>query len=82
MNKIALITTLLFSSALIACTNPNGTVSDQSVGTVVGGVGGAVVGSAFGGGTGRLLATGAGAVGGALVGNSVGKSMDRNNGNQ
>ncbi len=72
---------LVMLALATGCTNPNGTISDQSVGTVVGGAGGALLGSQFGGGTGRLLATGVGAVGGAVVGNSVGKSMDHSNGN-
>ncbi len=82
MKNFLIISTAIAAAFLMGCTNPNGTISDQSVGTVVGAGGGALLGSAVGGGTGRLLATGVGAVGGAVVGNSVGQSMDRSNGNQ
>jgi len=80
--KHTAIVSVLVLGMLTGCTNPNGTISSQSIGTVAGGAGGALLGSAFGGGTGKLLAVGAGAVGGALVGNSVGKTIDRDNGNQ
>ena len=49
----------------------------ETAGTVIGGVGGAVVGSQFGKGTGRLAATAAGTLLGAWIGNEVGKSLDR-----
>ncbi len=48
----------------------------EQTGTVVGGVGGALIGSQFGGGTGRLV--GVGALAGALIGGEIGRSLDAN----
>ena len=49
----------------------------ETAGTVIGGVGGAVLGSQVGHGSTRLVATAAGTLLGAWIGNSVGKSLDR-----
>jgi len=63
--------------ALSACqTDPNSPFNKQNIGTVLGGVGGAVIGSQFGGGTGRLVATVIGAGAGAFLGNQLGRSLD------
>lgn len=48
----------------------------QTGGTIVGGAGGGLLGSQFGSGTGKLVATALGAVAGAWLGNEVGKSLD------
>lgn len=48
-----------------------------SAGTLLGGIGGAVIGSQFGGGTGQIAATAAGTLLGALIGSEIGKSLDR-----
>lgn len=78
------ISLILVGTMLTGCNPPppgagqdTGGISKQDIGTVLGGVGGAVAGSAFGRGNGRLLATGAGAVLGGLAGNSIGKSLDK-----
>lgn len=63
---------LVASLSMLGCSN----MSKQDVGTVSGGVVGGLLGSQFGGGTGKLLAIGVGTLGGALIGGSVGKSMD------
>jgi surface antigen len=49
----------------------------QSVGTLVGAAAGGLVGSQFGGGTGKLAATGAGVLLGGLLGSETGRSLDR-----
>jgi surface antigen len=49
----------------------------QTAGVVVGGVGGAVIGSQFGHGTTQLAATAAGTLIGAWIGSEVGKSLDK-----
>jgi len=49
----------------------------QSMGTIGGALAGGLAGSQFGGGSGRLWATGAGVLLGALVGNNIGRSLDR-----
>lgn len=48
---------------------------NQTIGTVLGGVGGAVLGSQFGGGSGRIIATALGTLGGALLGREIVKSL-------
>jgi outer membrane lipoprotein SlyB len=48
-----------------------------NVGSVLGGIAGAVIGYQFGGGVGKGLLTAAGAAGGALLGNSIEKSQDQ-----
>lgn len=49
----------------------------QTGGALLGGIGGAVVGSQFGGGKGKLVAVAAGTLLGALIGSEVGASLDR-----
>jgi len=51
-------------------------MTKQDVGVVTGGAVGALVGSQFGGGSGRSVAIAAGAIAGGLIGGQVGKSMD------
>jgi len=51
-------------------------MTKQDVGTVTGGVAGGLLGSQFGGGSGKLLAVGAGALAGAFIGGAIGKNMD------
>ncbi len=62
------------ASMLQAC--QGGSMNKQGGGTLIGGVAGGLLGSQFGGGEGKLLATGIGAVAGALIGGQVGKTMD------
>jgi len=52
-------------------------ISKETGGTVVGGLGGALLGNQIGGGSGRVVATIAGGLLGAYLGNSVGASLDR-----
>ena len=67
---------------LTACaTGPNGQPvnsmgNKETMGTVLGGVGGALLGSTIGKGDGRLVAVAAGTLLGAALGNSVGQSLD------
>jgi|SRR5690606_559259 hypothetical protein len=49
----------------------------QTMGGLLGAVGGGVAGAQFGSGTGRLAATGAGALLGGLFGSEAGRSLDR-----
>ena len=66
-NKLFKITAISLCALTLAGCN-----SMPSQGEMLGGVAGAVVGSRFGGGSGRLVATGVG----ALVGSSIGRSME------
>ena len=49
---------------------------NEGAGTLIGGLAGGAVGSQFGKGTGRLIATGAGALFGGLVGHTIGGALD------
>lgn len=60
----------------LAVTGCSGQGNKELGGTIVGGAGGGLLGSQFGGGTGKLVATALGAVAGAWLGNEVGKSLD------
>jgi len=72
ISKIIVI--LLAVSMLQACTAPG--MNKQGTGTLIGGTGGALLGSQFGGGKGKLVAVGAGALLGAILGNQIGAGMD------
>ncbi len=75
-SRLILIATTL--SLLAACTNWNPEAQPkQSFGTVLGAIGGGVLGSQIGGGRGKLAATAAGTLLGAWVGGEVGASLDR-----
>lgn len=67
----------LAAAALIlgACTGDAG--QKQTAGTIIGGIGGAVIGSQIGSGSGQLVATALGTFAGALIGADIGKSLDR-----
>ncbi|MEQ8813120.1 MAG: SH3 domain-containing protein [Thalassobaculum sp.] len=51
-------------------------ITNEDIGRVLGGVGGALVGSQFGGGSGKLVAVAAGAIGGMFLGGVIGKQLD------
>ncbi|MBI1275785.1 glycine zipper 2TM domain-containing protein [bacterium] len=78
MKKLAAIS---LSVLLLAGCSQNGgydgRFTKSDAGTVLGGVGGAVVGAQFGKGNGRLATTAVGALLGAALGNSIGASLDR-----
>lgn len=48
----------------------------ETAGTIIGGIGGAVLGSQIGGGSGQIVATAIGTFAGALIGNEIGRSLD------
>ena len=66
----------LLTAALAATTGCASMSQQETAGTVLGGVAGAVVGSQFGKGDGRTAATALGAVIGATVGRNIGKALD------
>lgn len=69
---------VIATSMLVACTNWNPeTQPKQSAGTVLGAIGGGLLGSQIGGGSGKLAATAAGTLLGAWVGSEVGASLDK-----
>lgn len=73
--KFRIITAVTLTGLLLSgCTSLGG--EKQSMGTFLGGATGAVVGSQFGGGNGRLAATAVGAILGAAIGNDIGQSLD------
>lgn len=82
MKKI--VASLLIVASLSGCANgqnpmmrSDGNVSKQNMGTVLGVIGGAALGSMIGGGKGRALAMAGGAVAGGLLGNNIGGSLDK-----
>lgn len=79
MRKVAVVALVLVAS-LSACAQPGGNgfgLSKQTGGAILGGAGGALAGSQFGGGKGKLAATAAGTLLGAWLGSEAGASMDR-----
>lgn len=64
---------LASSLSLTSCES----VNNEAVGTVAGGVAGALIGSTIGGGAGKVAATAGGAFIGAILGGRIGKYMDR-----
>lgn len=69
--KIAMIS--LLTLCLTGCAD----ITKQDVGVVTGGLAGGALGSLFGGGSGKILATVGGAVAGAFIGGSIGHYMDK-----
>lgn len=72
MNKLVL-TTLSLSLFLTSCAE----LTNQDVGTLTGGVVGGLLGSQFGGGSGKVAAAAGGVLLGAYLGGNIGKTMDR-----
>ncbi len=66
----------LAAAFLGACAGPSATSREDS-GTVLGAIGGGLIGNQFGKGGGRVAATIGGAVVGGLIGNQIGKDLDQ-----
>lgn len=52
-------------------------MNNEGVGTLTGGVVGGLLGSQFGGGSGKVLAAAGGAIVGSMIGGKIGQTMDR-----
>ena len=79
MRKVLLLAAAL-AVTLSACAQPGGNgfgLSKQTGGAILGGAGGALAGSQFGGGKGKLATTALGTLLGAWLGSEAGSSMDR-----
>ncbi len=75
MRKLTLFTTLLAAGlTLTGCAG----MSNQDTGTLAGATIGGLLGSRFGGGSGRVVTTMLGTFAGALIGGRIGASMDQN----
>jgi len=85
--KISNIIAVVAASALLAACQPagqrpgtgvmsGGSINKQDVGTVAGAIGGGVIGSTIGGGTGKTAATIGGALLGGMIGSNIGASLD------
>ena len=72
MKKIT-VASLSLSFLLVGCAPMN----NEGVGTISGGVIGGLLGSQFGGGSGKVVAAAGGALLGAYLGGQIGKTMDR-----
>ncbi|MCW9034394.1 MAG: RT0821/Lpp0805 family surface protein [Alphaproteobacteria bacterium] len=67
----------LVSLALLAgCASNMQDSPKQTMGQVLGAIGGGLLGAQVGGGKGRMIAVGVGAVAGSMLGSSVGSSLD------
>ena len=67
---------LLIAGLGAATSGCGGMGENETAGSIIGGVAGAVVGNQFGSGDGKTAATALGAVIGAMVGGNVGRSLD------
>jgi len=72
MKKLT-VASLSLSFLLVGCAN----VNNEGVGALSGGVIGGLLGSQFGGGSGKVMAAAGGALLGAFLGSQIGKSMDK-----
>lgn len=72
MKKLT-VAALSFTVLLAGCESLN----NEGVGTLSGGVIGGLLGSQFGGGSGKVMAAAGGALVGAFLGGQIGKSMDK-----
>lgn len=71
----AMISLLILTITSFGCASTMG--PKETGGTVIGGVGGAIIGSQIGGGTGKLVAVAVGTLAGALIGQEIGRSLDK-----
>lgn len=74
MNKKAIACAMVAGLALTAC-GPGG-MTRQDSGTLLGAVGGGIIGNQFGSGAGRAVATAAGVIVGGIIGSEIGRSLD------
>ncbi|KTD30714.1 surface antigens (17 kDa) [Legionella moravica] len=72
MKKLT-VASLSLSFLLVGCAP----INNEGVGTISGGVVGGLLGSQFGGGSGKVMAAAGGALLGAYLGGQIGKTMDR-----
>jgi surface antigen len=75
MDKRIVVSVMVVALALSGCSSMG---PKESGGTLIGGAGGALIGSQFGGGSGRLVGVAIGTLAGALIGSEIGKSLDAN----
>lgn len=64
-------------AAIVSACNITSSGNKEIFGTLLGGAGGAVVGSQFGSGQGKLVGVAIGTLAGAFLGNQIGISLDR-----
>ncbi len=78
MTFTRVVAAVFVAANVAACTQtgPGGPGPREGIGTVGGAVAGGIIGSQFGGGSGRVVAGALGAVAGGLIGNSIGRSLD------
>ena len=76
-NRAVAASIVAVSLALAGCAAGDRPGTKQTVGTLGGAALGGLLGSQFGGGTGKLAFTAAGVFLGGLLGNEIGKSLDR-----
>lgn len=74
MRKVLMVSLLSVSIGLAGCSNLG--IDKSTQGTVLGGLGGVLIGSQIGGGNGKILAALIGAGAGAYLGNKIGGMLD------
>ncbi|MBX3018809.1 MAG: glycine zipper 2TM domain-containing protein [Bdellovibrionaceae bacterium] len=75
--KKGILTVLALNAALLTPNSGYAQSTEELLGAILGGVGGAAVCSQFGKGDGRVVLTAACAIGGALLGSEIGRSLSR-----
>jgi surface antigen len=73
--KIRHLVVAAMAAVFLASCGPGG-MSRQDSGTLIGAVGGGVIGNQFGSGKGRVAATAAGIILGGIIGNQIGRDLD------
>lgn len=71
-----IMTTPLILVLVLAMAGCSGMGPKETGGTIIGGAGGALIGSQIGGGSGRLVGVAVGTLAGALIGGEIGRSLD------
>ena len=76
-NPMKKIVTLMLTASITLGLGGCADMSKQDVGVITGAAAGGLLGSQFGGGSGKILATVAGVVAGGFIGGAIGHSMDK-----
>jgi surface antigen len=77
MRRIKVVVAVILAFGLGACAADIEQRPKETIGTVLGAIGGGLAGAQFGGGRGQLVTTAAGTLLGAWLGSEIGRSLDR-----
>jgi surface antigen len=73
--KLKTLACAAFAALMLTACGPGG-MTRQDSGTLLGAVGGGIIGNQFGSGAGRAVATAAGVIVGGIIGSEIGRSLD------